>query len=84
MPDVLMPDLKPVIVLAALLATLTLAACAATTSSSQPMPVARTPEQIKGDCWMKYEGDTKMNIDKRAALVDACVAERSKSGVPVN
>jgi len=84
MPEVPMPKLKAVIVLAALLATLTLAACAATTSSSQPMPVARTPEQIKGDCWMKYEGDATMNIDKRAALVDACVAERSKSGVPVN
>jgi hypothetical protein len=48
------------------------------------MPVARTPEQVRGDCWMKYEGDQKMNIDKRAALVDACIAERSKSGVPVN
>jgi nitrous oxide reductase accessory protein NosL len=84
MPEVPMPEFKPMIVLAALLATLTLAACAGTTSGTQPMPVARTAEQIKGDCWMKYEGDTKMNIDKRAALVDACVAERSKSGVPVN
>jgi hypothetical protein len=54
------------------------------TTTSQPMPVARTPEQIRGDCWMKYEGDQKMNIDKRAALVDACITERSKSGVPIN
>jgi Spy/CpxP family protein refolding chaperone len=79
-----MPEMKTIacaLVLA--LAGVTLAACAATTSS-QPMPVARTTEQIRGDCWMKYEGDTKMNIDKRAALVDACIAERGKSGAPIN
>jgi hypothetical protein len=84
MPEFLVPELKPLIGVAMLLATMTLAACAATTSTSQPMPVVRTPEQIKGDCWMKYEGDAKMNIDKRAALVDACVAERSKTQAPIN
>jgi ABC-type glycerol-3-phosphate transport system substrate-binding protein len=79
------PAVHRAIALTVLLATLTLAACGATTgTTSQPMPVARTPEQIKGDCWMKYEGDTKMNIDKRAALVDACITERSKSGAPIN
>ena len=82
----LLPEIKPLLGLALVFA-LMLAGCAGTTgatTTSQPMPVARTPEQIKGDCWMKYEGDQKMNIDKRAALVDACIAERSKSGVPVN
>jgi len=71
---------------AAAVATLMLAACATTSTSSpgQPMPVARTPEQIKGDCWMKYENDPKMNIDKRAALVDQCLAEHARTGVPVN
>ena len=85
-----MPEIKPLIGAVVLFATLALAACGATTGSTggsttgQPMPVARTPEQIKGDCWMKYEGDAKMNIDKRMVLVDQCIAERQKSGVPVN
>jgi hypothetical protein len=80
-----MPDIKTIacaLVLAA--SAVTLAACAATTGNSQPMPVATTPEKIKGDCWMKYEGDAKMGIDKRAALVDACVAERSRTQAPIN
>ena len=79
-----MVELKPLIGVAMLFAAMTLAACGATSSTSQPMPVVRTPEQIKGDCWMKYEGDAKMNIDKRAALVDQCVAERSKTQAPIN
>jgi hypothetical protein len=84
----LLPEIKPLLGLV-MVCALMLAGCAGnspglTTTTSQPMPVARTPEQIRGDCWMKYEGDQKMNIDKRAALVDACIAERSKSGVPVN
>lgn len=81
----LLPEIRPLLGMALVFA-LMLAGCAGSTpgTTSQPMPVARTPEQIKGDCWMKYEGDQKMNIDKRAALVDACIAERSKSGVPVN
>ena len=79
-----MPDMKTSACALVLAAAVTLAACAATTSNSQPMPVATTPEKIKADCWMKYEGDTKMNLDKRAALVDQCVAERSKSGAPIN
>lgn len=86
------PFFTQAITLPVLLATFTLAACASTststststTSTSQPMPVARTTEQIRGDCWMKYEGDTKMNIDKRAQLVDACIAEHSRSGAPIN
>lgn len=88
MPELLLPEIKPLITALALFATLALAACGSTGSTSgstsQPMPVARTPEQIKGDCWMKYEGDTKMSIDKRSQLVDQCIAERSKGGVPVN
>jgi hypothetical protein len=80
MPAVLMPAPKPLLML---FAALTLAACGATTST-QPMPVATTPEKIKGDCWMKYEGDAKMSIDKRATLVDACVAEQSKARAPIN
>lgn len=80
-----MPHMKTIacaLVLAS--SAVTLAACAATTGNSQPMPVATTPEKIKADCWMKYEGDTKMNLDKRAALVDQCVAESSKTRAPIN
>jgi hypothetical protein len=80
MPEILMVELKPLI--GVMLFALTLAACG--TTSTQPMPVARTPEQIKGDCWMKYEGDAKMSIDKRAALVDQCIAERGKTQAPIN
>ena len=83
-----MPELKPLLGVVLLFAAVMLGACGATTgttgTTSQPMPVVRTPEQIKGDCWMKYEGDAKMNIDKRAALVDACIAERSKTQAPIN
>lgn len=87
----MLPEIKPMLGVALAFA-LMLASCAgsntgtptAATPMSQPMPVARTPEQIRGDCWMKYEGDQKMNLDKRATLVDACIAERSRSGVPVN
>jgi hypothetical protein len=84
MPELLMPEMKPLIGAVLLFATLALAGCASTASTAQPMPVARTPEQIKGDCWMKYENDPKMTIDKRATLVDQCIAEHSRGGVPVN
>ena len=88
MPGLPRAAVRRAVTAAVLLATVTLAACASTGSTtsatSQPMPVARTPEQVKADCWMKYEGDTKMNIDKRAQLVDACITERSKSGAPIN
>jgi len=80
----MMPELMPLMRLAAVLATLMLAACATTGSNPQPMPVARTPEQVKGDCWMKYESDPKLNLDKRAALVDQCIAERGKTQAPIN
>ena len=86
MPELLLPEMKPLLGAVIVFAALALAACGATTGTTagQPMPVARTPEQIKGDCWMKYEGDAKMNLDKRVQLVDQCIAERSKGGVPVN
>ena len=80
--ELLTPEIKPLLGMTIAFA-LMLAGCAGSTST-QPMPVARTPEQIKGDCWMKYEGDAKMSIDKRMVLVDQCIAERQKSGVPVN
>jgi hypothetical protein len=84
MPELLMPEFKPLIGLVALLGALALAACATTSSTPQPMPVARTPEQIKADCWMKYENDPKMSLDKRVTVVDQCIAERSRAQAPIN
>ena len=85
MPEFPVPEFKPLIALA-MACALMLAACATTgsTGTPQPMPVARTPEQIKGDCWMKYENDPKMNLDKRAQLVDQCIADHGKSQAPIN
>jgi hypothetical protein len=38
-----------------------------------------TPEKVKAECWMKYEGDKKIkNIDQRLALVEKCVDETSR------
>lgn len=85
MPEFFIPEFKPLIGLA-MAAALMLAGCATTgsTPAGQPMPVARTPEQVKGDCWMKYENDPKMNIDKRADLVDKCIAEHGRTQAPIN
>ncbi len=44
----------------------------ATPARAEPL----TPERAKEQCWMKYEGDRKLNIDKRADLVDRCVKEK--------
>jgi len=42
--------------------------------------VAATPEQIKADCWMKYENDKRIkNIDQRLQLVEKCVDETSRA-----
>jgi hypothetical protein len=38
-----------------------------------------TREKISAMCWMKYEGHKAMSVDKRADLVDACVAETLKT-----
>ena len=35
---------------------------------------ALTPEEVKAQCWMKYENDKKIkNIDARLQLVEKCV-----------
>lgn len=43
--------------------------------SPGPAPkAALTPEEAKGQCWMKYENDKKVkNIDARLQLVEKCV-----------
>ena len=42
--------------------------------AAPPPKAALTPEEAKGQCWMKYENDKKAkNIDQRLALVEKCV-----------
>ena len=67
---------------------LALSACAGGSSSADLAPApalqpaaaapapqeALTPEKVKADCWMKYEGDKNIkNIDQRLSLVEKCV-----------
>jgi hypothetical protein len=54
---------------------------AAEKPAAPPMTVAERLTQARVDCWMKVEQDrsTARNIDRRIALVDKCVAERTKA-----
>ena len=49
-----------------------------------PAPqVALTPEEVKAQCWMKYENDKRIkNIDARLQLVEKCVADTSRGQPP--
>ena len=53
-------------------------------SGSNPeQQAASTPEEIKAQCWMKYENDKKIkNIDARLALVEKCVDETARGQPP--
>ena len=42
-----------------------------------------TREKVSAMCWMKYEGHKAMSVDKRADLVNICVAETLKTHPPV-
>ncbi len=51
-------------------------------ATAQAQREARTPvspENIKAQCWMKYDKERKLTIDQRLALVEKCVAERTAS-----
>ncbi len=44
---------------------------------------ALTPEQAKGQCWMKYENDRRAkNIDERLKLVEKCVDDTMRNQPP--
>ena len=44
---------------------------------------ALTPEEVKAQCWMKYENDKRIkNIDARLQLVEKCVNETSRNQPP--
>ena len=49
-----------------------------------PAPqVALTPEEVKAQCWMKYENDKRIkNIDARLQLVEKCIAETARGQPP--
>ena len=49
-----------------------------------PAPqAALTPEEVKAQCWMKFENDKRIkNLDARAALVDKCINETSRGQPP--
>lgn len=54
---------------------------AAASAAPPPAPpkAALTPEEVKTQCWMKYEGDKKVkNIDQRLSLVEKCVDDTSR------
>ena len=59
----------------------------ATQAAPPPPPIqqaALTPEEVKAQCWMKYENDKRIkNIDARLQLVEKCVAETSRNQPPV-
>jgi hypothetical protein len=59
---------------------------AAPPPSSPPPPTrqaALTPEEAKGQCWMKYENDRRAkSIDDRLKLVEKCVDDTLRNQPP--
>ena len=54
--------------------------------SAGPAPAkqaALTPEEAKGQCWMKYENDRRAkSIDERLKLVEKCVDDTLRNQPP--
>jgi hypothetical protein len=53
-----------------------LVASAAFAQREEPTPPS--PENIKAQCWMKYESQRKLSLDKKLELVEKCISERSR------
>ena len=52
-------------------------------ASPPAQQAALTPEEVKAQCWMKFENDKRAkNIDARLQLVDKCIAETSRGQPP--
>jgi len=49
----------------------------ATAYAQREAPTPVSPENIKAQCWMKYDKERKLSLDQRLVLVEKCVAERS-------
>lgn len=56
-------------------------ASAAEESAAPPTTPAQRLTQVRVDCWMRVEKDRSAarNIDRRIALVDKCVADKTKA-----
>jgi hypothetical protein len=60
----------------------------AQSSAAPPAPApakqaALTPEEAKGQCWMKYENDRRAkSIDERLKLVEKCVDDTLRNQPP--
>jgi hypothetical protein len=74
--------------LAVLGSALALAACETTGPGAPSMAAAPTPQppmthrQAAEECWMGTEkADARMNLDKRADVVDRCIEQKMK-GAP--
>ena len=69
-------------------ATAPAAAPPAQSAAPPPAPApakqaALTPEEAKGQCWMKYENDRRAkNIDERLKLVEKCVDDTMRNQPP--
>ena len=67
-----------------------IAAASAPSPAAAPSPApapakqaALTPEEAKGQCWMKYENDRRAkNIDERLKLVEKCVDDTMRNQPP--
>lgn len=61
-------------------------AAAAPSAAAAAPPVrtaAKTPEQVKGECWMKFENDRHAkDLDTRLKLVDKCVEDTLRAQGP--
>jgi hypothetical protein len=69
--------MRPNVTAIALLAATLLTPSAARAQREAPTP--SSPDNIKAQCWMKYEGQRKLTLDQRLALVERCIDERTKA-----
>jgi len=58
---------------ATLVLSLSLVPTAAHAQREAPTPPS--PENVKAQCWMKYDKERKLTLDQRLALVEKCVQQ---------
>jgi hypothetical protein len=69
---------RALLILALLILALLAPLAASPALAQREAPTAPTAENIKAQCWMKYEGQRKLKLDQRLALVEKCIEERTK------
>jgi hypothetical protein len=65
--------------LATTAAALAAAPAAAPVAAPKPAPKRLTATEINEKCWMSTEANKAGDLDKKAKLVDKCVAEKTKA-----